>query len=108
MIPSCLNHRQMTYDWCRSCPNGRDLDCPEYLADLEHFKPNYTRNRSSGAVTHTNEDTVLRTPSESYSIKRKDRIIYPFYQSHQTIKEPKLPKNKAYMIIREWNDRGAI
>jgi len=37
MIQTCLNHRQMTYDWCRNC-NAKDLDCPEYLSDIEHAR----------------------------------------------------------------------
>lgn len=48
MIQQCINYRNLTYDFCFKCPkNGRDLDCPEYLADLEYFKPNLARKSPS-------------------------------------------------------------
>lgn len=110
MMNRCISWENMIYDKCRFC-NGYKTECPEYLSDIEH-----TRNRSGGAVTHTNEETVLRTPSESYSnslegdktskLPRLDVLSTtppekPFYFGHnETIHNLVLPKNKLLKLIR--------
>jgi hypothetical protein len=37
MTKHCINHARVTYDCCRSC-SGKDIDCPEYLSDIEHTR----------------------------------------------------------------------
>jgi hypothetical protein len=70
MIPICLNHRRMTYDFCRSCPNGRDLDCPEYLSDIEHshqVTENQNRMQKSSSDGSQQIDDILTRKSPRVS-----------------------------------------
>jgi hypothetical protein len=84
MIPQCLNHRQITWDFCRNC-NGRDLDCPEYLADLEHFKTRQTKPVSSSYLT------------QSSGVTRQDKNAEkPFYFSHNQ-NEPSKPNYRMFL-----------
>lgn len=109
MIPTCLNHRQMTYDFCRNCP-GRDLDCPEYLADIEHYtrqtKPDRVKSDNSrGENLRASSSTIRRD-----NLPRAFKFPKPFYWYHSspTIKAPILPREKMFGLIRRLNDGGTI
>lgn len=89
MIPTCLNHRQMTYDFCRSCPHGRDLDCPEYLADIEH-----TRQMEEDNSRNKNSLISGGQAPRTYSAEK------PFYLGHvDLMRETVLPKVNARMFM---------
>jgi hypothetical protein len=79
MTNICLNHKRTTYDFCRDC-KGYEIDCPEYLSDIEHTRksprveklveiPDY--ETANGVVRYADakadNSSNIRTHSESYS-----------------------------------------
>ena len=56
----CLNHRNLTYDFCYHCKN-QSTRCPEYLSDV------HTRQ------TKPNENSLFSSASDSPPIREKDK-----------------------------------
>lgn len=86
MIQTCLNHRHLTYDFCFHCPKkGKDLDCPEYLADA-HYKTRQTGERDKPLLPVPLQSRAeLGLSAESYS-----RVV--LLQNVRSISEPFLPR----------------
>jgi hypothetical protein len=78
MTKHCINHARVTYDCCRHCL-GKDLDCPEYLSQVEYTRksprveklveiPDYEpSNGVRGKQTDSQTVPDIGTHSESYS-----------------------------------------
>ena len=82
MIPICLNHRRMTYDFCRSCPNGRDLDCPEYLSDIEHTRQDKTQNSRMVSSSHSTSPPMIETRDS------RDKTAENFTRKSSSVEKP--------------------
>jgi len=94
MIQTCLNHRQMTYDWCRNC-NAKDLDCPEYLSSLEDSR------LTQGRVVEACEDEI----SMGQNPKPRSNYEKPFYFGHSDLmRETRLPKIDERIFMRRFRE----
>ena len=88
MIQTCLNHRQMTYDFCRDC-RGRDIECPEYLADIEYSRQTKQRSSTPELVKDGENRLSLDKTAEK-----------PFYLGHvDLMRETVLPKVNARIFL---------
>ena len=94
----CLNHRRMTFDFCRHC-RGYDIDCPEYLSDIEHTRQ--TKPKAEQLDEH--ECRILGLNSEtknsitdSFMLKDKTAESYSrpvvLLQNVRSKVEPMLPR----------------
>lgn len=66
MTHRCLNHRNLTYDICRTC-NGKMLECPEYLSDIEHTR------QTKPLDTVKTDDGLIRTSLTAKALESKDK-----------------------------------
>jgi len=68
MTKHCINHARVTWDCCRRC-NGKDIECPEYLSDIEHTRQDKTsvsHNHADAEVHKASRDDRDKT-AETYS-----------------------------------------
>lgn len=91
MTHICINHRQMTFDFCRNC-KGYDIDCPEYLGDGHD-----TRQTKQPLQRDTNYDASVNSSFPEWN-KTAEK---PFYFGHvELLHEVSMPKVNYDFIKR--------
>jgi predicted metal-binding protein len=91
MTKHCINHARVTYDCCRSC-QGKDINCPEYLSDIEHTrqvtenlykvrKPSFEGSQQTAEIYHPIEYRRLNLLEKQLTTRF---FLQRFYRSQLT------------------------